>query len=161
MSLGKCESIFDPDAISLTPFATPGELFEYKHPTYGYQVYRHVQYDGAAATAAQGEALTFVTGSSTVAAQGVAATVKGNVAGVVQRAAGVPDTYWCMVLVRGRGLILSDAAILVDTAVSIVTASGLGRFDDAGLTDDRVIAQCKQATAVGAGELLPADVCIL
>jgi hypothetical protein len=162
MSIGRYEVIFDPDAIAATPFAQVGELFSYMNPTYGYQIYRYCQYNGAMATLLQGLGTTYLVTSSFVVAEGVANTPKANTGGVCQRAAGIPDLFYGFLLVWGRGLVVTDAAVLVDTPALLTTATGLGRFDDTAVAtlEHCILGQFKEA-AVAAAALVACEIRIL
>jgi hypothetical protein len=156
MSLGRYGSVFDPEARALTAFGVQGELTEYLHPTYGYQIYR---YGYAALALAVGVTCSFITTSSLSVVVTPAFTAKANICGVKQVACAVALSFQWF-LVRGRGIALADAGGWAADAL-LTPLGAAGGLDDVAIAgfEHGIVAQSKAVVAGGATGVV--EVCVL
>ncbi len=127
--------------------------------TYGFQLYRCVK-NATGATLAAGSVLDFDSGSNTLVGLAADNAPKLTCAGVVVTA--IPDLYWGWVVALGDCLVLSDAAVLVNTQLICESATGLGRVDDTAVAGlEHCIIGLARAAAAGAGVLFRAYINVL
>lgn len=139
--------------------APAGTLRPNLDATYGFQILRPV-YNDTGASIAKGSVLDWDTGSGTAAGLAAADAPKVTCAGVTVSI--IPDGYWGWAVVYGECLVLSDAAVAVDTPLIVKSATGAGRVDDAAVAglEHAIIGQAKQLAAA-AGELIRAFINLL
>jgi hypothetical protein len=146
-----------PETTSADAFARPGALMEYLHATYGVQVYRYLR-NHSASPLAVGVCTDFEADSAVDVELCAANAMRYNQGGIPQNVVPAGEYFWG--LVRGRGQVLSNAAITQGALVKCAAATG--KVDDAALTVDsgEYVGRALVA-ATGADELIDTDVFIL
>jgi hypothetical protein len=123
-----------------------GDLREYNHPTYGYQIYRYVKNTSGGALAA-GLGVQQEEDDPWNVELWANAAPKAACVGVAQHA--IADTYHGWVLVDGIGLGTTEASTTSATAETPLQAEGAGCISDGTVGTHSIVGYALAAIATG------------